>query len=207
MTSLGYSSLSSANQILQPNIAGGANPSGANFTNPGPQFSSIVGGVTGCGGAGGSAAALAGKPGYNIEATQSGGGYHPHHPSHRRGGYKKRGQSNKRGQSKKRCKCRGSCHCRKSKKRCTCRGKCHCKRSNKRTMRGGMAALSPASFSGGANAPYHQFMGGQAASYNFGIGSRAPLPLDLIGTAPNHMMDIHNNCGSNYGMVSKGLIL
>jgi hypothetical protein len=195
MTSLGFSSINSANQILQPNIAGGANPSGAHFTNPGPQFSSIVGGVTGCGGAGGSAASLAGNPGYNIEAKQSGG------KSHRRGGYKKRGQS------KKRCKCRGSCHCRKSKKRCTCRGKCHCKRSNKRTMRGGMASLSPASFSGGANAPYHQFMGGQAASYNFGIGSRDPLPLNLIGTAPNHMMDIHNNCGSNYGMVSKGLML
>jgi hypothetical protein len=196
MTSLGFSSINSANQILQPNIAGGANPSGGHFTNPGPQFSSIVGGVTGCGGAGGSAAALAGKSGYNIEAKQSGG------KSHRRGGYKKRGQS------KKRCKCRGSCHCRKSKKRCTCRGKCHCKRSNKRTMRGGMASLSPASFSGGANAPYHQFMGGQAASYNFGIGSRDALPLNLVGTAtPGPMMDIHNNCGSNYGMVNKGLIL
>jgi len=201
MTSLGFSSIHSANRILQPNIAGGANPSGGHFNDPGPQFSSIVGGVSGCGGAGGSAAALAGKSGYNIEERQSGGGYHPHHPSHRRGGYKKRGQS------KKRCKCRGSFHCRKSKKRCTCRGKCHCKRSNKRTMRGGMASLSPAPFSGGANAPYHQFMGGQPTSYNFGIGSRAPLPLNLIGTAPNHMMDVHNNCGPNHGMVSKGLIL
>jgi hypothetical protein len=180
MTSLGYSSISGANRILQPNISGGANPSGGHFVNPGPQFSSIVGGVSGCGGAGGSAAALAGNPGYNL-MKQSGG------KSHRRGGYKKRGQS---------------------KKRRTCRGSCHCRKSKKRTMRGGgMASLSPAPFSGGANAPYHQFMGGQPTSYNFGIGSRAPLPLNLIGTAPNHMMDIRNNCGSNHGMVSKGLIL
>ena len=67
--------------ILQPNISRGANPSGAHFANPGPQFSSIVGGVTGCGGAGGSAAALLGNPGYNVVAKQSGG------KSHRRGGY------------------------------------------------------------------------------------------------------------------------
>jgi hypothetical protein len=199
MTSLGFSSVNSAN-VLQHNIAGGANPSNAHFTNA---YGSIVGGVSGCGGAGGSAAALAGKSGYNIEAMQSGG------TSQRRGGYKKRGQ-NKKGQSNKRCKCRGKCHCRKSNKRrhCNCRGKCHCKRSNKRTMRGGMASLSPAPFSGGANAPHHQFMSGQPTSYNFGIGSRAPIPLNLIGTAtPGPMMDIHNNCGSNHGMVSKGLML
>ncbi len=188
MSSLGFSSIHSANHILQPNIAGGANPSGAHFTNPGPQFSSIVGGVRGCGGAGGSAAALAEKSGYNL-VKQSGG------KSHRRGGYKKRGQS------KKGCKCRGSCHCRKSKKRrhCNCRGKCHCKRSNKRTMRGGMASLSPAPVTGGVNEPYHQFMGGQPTSYNFGIGgSHAPLPLNLIGTAPNRIVDIRNNCGSKF---------
>lgn len=178
------SSIYSAQRILQPNIPGGANPSGGHFTNPGPQFSSIVGGVTGCGGAGGSAAALAGKPGYNtITAKQSGG-------NSRRGGYN-------RGQSKRRCKCRGSCHCRKSKKRCTCRGKCHCRKSKKRTMRGGgmPASFSPASFHG-VNAPYSQFMGSQPVSYNYGIGSRAPLPLNLIGTAtPGPIMDIHNNCG------------
>jgi hypothetical protein len=180
MTSLGYSSISAANRILQPKISGGANPSGGHFVNPGPQFSSIVGGVSGCGGAGGSAAALAGKSGYNL-MKQSGG------KSHRRGGYKKRGQSNKR---------------------CKCRGKCHCRKSKKRAMRGGMASLSPAPFSGGVNAPHHQFMSGQPTSYNFGIGSRGQLPLNLIGTAtPGPMMDIHNNCGSNHGMVSKGLIL
>ena len=170
MTSLGSSSISHANQILQPNFAGGANPSGAHFVNPGPQFSSIVGGVTGCGGAGGSAAALAGKPGYNIVAKQSGG------KTHRRGGYK-------RGKSKK----RGRCHCRR-------RGKCHCRKSNKR-QRGGLGAFSPASFSG-ANPPYHQYMSNIPSSNNFGIGSSTPLPFNLIGTAPGTMMNIHNNCAA-----------
>ena len=113
--SLGYSSISHANQILQPNIAGGANPSGGHFVDPGPQYSSLVGGVTGCGGAGSSAAALAGKPGYNIVAKQSGG------KTHRRGGYHKHGKSKKR-----RCTCRGKCRR---------RGRCHCRR--RRTMRGG----------------------------------------------------------------------
>jgi len=200
MSSLGFSPIHSANRVLQPNIAGGANPSGAHFVNPGPQFSSIVGGVTGCGGAGGSAAALAGNPGYNIEANQSGG------RSHRRGGQK-------RGQSNKRCKCRGSCHCRKSKKRCTCRGKCHCrksnersckcrgkchcKRSNKRTMRGGLNAFSPASFSGAANLPYHQYMGGVPSSNNFSVGSSTPLPLNLIGTATPGPITVVPNCAPN----------
>ena len=170
MTSLGSSSISYANQILQPNFAGGANPSGAHFVNPGPQFSSIVGGVTGCGGAGGSAAALAGNPGYNIVAKQSGG------KTHRRGGYK-------RGKSKK----RGRCHCRR-------RGKCHCRKSNKR-QRGGLGAFSPASFSG-ANPPYHQYMSNIPSSNNFGIGSSTPLPFNLIGTAPGIMMNIHNNCAA-----------
>lgn len=50
-------------------------------------------------------------------------------------------------------------------------------------------------------------MTNQPVSYNFGIGSPTPLPLNEIGTANNHMMDIHNNCGPDYGMVSKGLIL
>jgi len=187
MTSLGSSSISHANQILQPNFAGGANPSGAHFVNPGPQFSSIVGGVTGCGGAGGSAAALAGKPGYNIVANQSGG------KTHRRGGYK-RGKSNK---SKKRgCTCRGRCHCRRQNKKrsCRCRGKCHCRKSNKR-QRGGLGAFSPASFSG-ANPPYHQYMSNIPSSNNFGIGSSTPLPFNLIGTAPGTMMNIHNSCAA-----------
>lgn len=183
MSSLGFSSIPSANQILQPNIAGGANPSNAHFTNA---YGSMVGGVTGCGGAGGSAAALAGNPGYNIniEAKQSGG------KSHRRGGQK-------RGRSNKRCKCRGSCHCRKSKKRCTCRGKCHCRKSKKRTMRGGLSAFSPASFSGAANLPYHQYMGGVPSSNNYSVGSSTPLPLNLIGTATPGPITVVPNCGSN----------
>jgi len=199
MSSLGFSSIPSANQILQPNIAGGANPSGGHFTNA---YGSMVGGVTGCGGAGGSAAALAGNPGYNnIEAKQSGG------KTHRRGG-------NKRGQSNKRCKCRGSCHCRKSKRRsckcrgschcrksnersCKCRGKCHCKRSNKRTMRGGLNAFSPASFSGAANLPYHQYMGGVPSSNNYSVGSSTPLPFKWIGTATPGPITVVPNCAPN----------
>ena len=59
MAPLGHSPINASRQILQPNFDGGANPSGAHFVNPGPQFSSIVGGVSGCQGAGGSAAALA----------------------------------------------------------------------------------------------------------------------------------------------------
>ena len=110
-----------SNQILQPIISGSANPPNTHFTNA---YGSMVGGITGCGGAGGSAAALAGNPGYNIALKQHGGNY-----PHRRGGYKKR--------SNKRCKCRGKCHC-KSKRRH--RGQ------SKRRHRGGMAAFSPASF-------------------------------------------------------------
>ena len=78
---------------------------------------------------------------------------------------------------------------------------------NKRSKRGGLSAMSPASFSGAANAPYHQFTGGQPLSFNYGMGSRTPLPLNLIGVAnPPPMMDIRNNCGSNHGLVGKGLL-
>jgi len=175
MAPLGHSPINASRQILQPNFDGGANPSGAHFVNPGPQFSSIVGGVSGCSGAGGSAAALAGRAGYNF-VKQSGGS------QHRRGGYKR---------SHKRCKCRGSYRCRSNKRR-------HCKKSGKRRrgMRGGLSAYSPAPFSG-ANPPYNQYMGNVPVSYNFGIGSSSPLPFNLIGTAPGHRMDIHNNCAPN----------
>lgn len=196
MTSLGYSYMGNHNhnQILQPNIPGGANPSNSHFTDPYPQFSSKVEAVAGCGGSGGSASALNAYPGYTVE-KQTGGS------AHRRGGYKKRRSNSKKSRTSK-------SKSKKCKKRCMCRGTCHCRRQHrKRSMRGGMSSLSPAPFSGGANAPYHQFMGGEPVSYNFGIGSANPLPLDLIGTAPNHMMNIHNNCGPNNGMVSKGLIL
>jgi len=164
---LGYSSVNS-NQVLQPNIAGGgANPSNAHFTN---SFGSIVGGTTGCGGAGGSAAALAAKPGYNI--VQKGG-------KRSKRGCSKRGGS-KRGGSKRR---------------------------GKRSKRGGLSAMSPSSVSGGTGAHYSQFTGGQPLSFNYGLGSRTPLPLNLIGGAnPPPMMDIRNNCGSNHGLVGKGLL-
>jgi hypothetical protein len=199
MTSLGYSSVPGANQVLQP--TGLANPSNSHFTDPYPQFSSNVVATAGCIGAGSSAAALNANPGYNMEKQT--GGKHGDRGAHVRGGYKKRhSKAKKSRKGKKRgCGCRGTCHCRK-KRGCRCRGTCHCRRrTQKRSMRGGMSSLSPAPFSGGANAPYHQFTGGEPLSFNYGIGSATPLPLNEIGTAPNHMMNIHNNCGSNHGLV------
>ena len=198
MTTLGYSSVNS-NQILQPNIAGGANPSNSHFTDPGPQFSSIVGGVSGCGGSGGSASSLAGNPGYNIEKTvhhQKGGS------SHRRGGHKRSGHNKRSGHKR-------SGHKRSNKKRSGHKKRSNKKRSShkKRSMRGGLAAFSPASFSGASNLPYHQFTGGQPLSFNFGLGSTTALPTDLIGMAmPPPMLKIENNCGPDYGLVSKGLL-
>ena len=191
MSSLGHSPVPgagagaglSANQILQPTIAGGANPSNAHFTN---QYGSIVGGVRGCAGAGGSAAALAGHAGYNIvPRTQSGG------EAHRRGGKSKK-RGNKRSGNKR--KCRGKCRCRrggKSKKRsCKCRGKCRCssKKHRRGAMRGGLSALSPSSFSG-ANLPYHQYgsnipnspvfsLGGELSPAQSGMAS--PPPIDNL---------------------------
>lgn len=187
MTSLGYSPVpgDNSNQILQP--TGLANPSSSNFADPIPQFSSKVESVAGCPGAGGSAAALAGNSGYNV-VKQSGG------KSHRRGGSKKRSMHKSHKKGKKTHK--RSCRCR----RCCKRGK--------RSMRGGLLSLSPAPFSGSGNLPQNQFMTNQPVLYNYGIGSETPVPLDLIGTTtPGPMMDIHNNCGPDYGMVSKGLIL
>ena len=163
MSSLGHS-----NYIIPR--ATGANSANAHFTN---LYGSMVGGVTGCGGAGSSAAALAGVPGYNL--VQTGG-----NRAHRRGGYK-------RSQSKKRsCRCRGKCHCRKSKKRsCRCRGKCHCRKSKKRNMRGGLSALSPSAFSGAANAPYHQYTGGQCISTNFSLGAEnLPYTESALSSPP-----------------------
>jgi hypothetical protein len=202
MTTLGYSSVNS-NQILQPNIAGGANPSNSHFTDPGPQFSSIVGGVSGCGGAGGSAAALRANPGYNVEKM-----HHHHHQkggssSHRRGGYKRSGHKRS---GHKRSGHKRSGHKKRHQKRSN-KKRSNKKRQNKRSMRGGLAAFSPASFSGASNLPYHQFTGGQPLSFNFGLGSTTALPTDLIGMAsPPPMMKIENNCGHDYGLVSKGLL-
>ena len=191
MTSLGYSSVPGVNQVLQSNIAGGANPSNSHFTDPYPQFSSKVGAVAGCVGSGGSASALNANPGYTME-KQTGGKHGP--GPHVRGGYKKRHSNAKQAKKSK---------AKKSKKAKT-RKHAH----RKRSMRGGLSSLSPAPFSGGANAPYHQFTGGEPVSFNYSIGgSAAPLPLNEIGTAPNRMINIRNNCGPNHGLVSKGLIL
>ena len=187
MSSLGHSSVHApSNQILQPIIDGGANPPNAHFTNA---YGSIVGGITGCGGAGGSAAALAGNPGYNIVSTQSGGNIGSHR-QHRRGGYKR---------SHKRCKCHGKCHCKgqskkrrgqsnksrgQSKKR---RGQSKKRRgqSKKRrcAMRGGMASFSPASFSG-PNPPYHQYGSNIPNSPVFALGGTLTPALSGMANPP-----------------------
>ena len=176
------SSLSnSSNQILQPNIAGGANPSNAHFTNA---YGSRVGGVSGCAGAGNSPAALAAKPGYNwvkMHHHQKGGTM-----SHRRGGNKRSGHK----RSHKR-----SGHKRSNKKR-SAHKKCG--------MRGGLSALSPASFSGAANLPYNQF-GNQPLSFTYGMGGN--LSAANSGQAnPPPMTHIQNTVGPNYGLVGKGLL-
>ena len=178
MSSLGHSSVHApSNQILQPIIDGGANPPNAHFTNA---YGSIVGGITGCGGAGGSAAALAGNPGYNIVSKQSGGNIGSHR-QHRRGGYKKR--------SNKRCKCHGKCHCKgqskkrrgQSKKR---RGQSKKRRNqSKRRHRGGMASFSPASFSG-PNPPYHQYGSNIPNSPVFALGGTLTPALSGMANPP-----------------------
>lgn len=189
MSSLGHSPVPGAgsgaglgaNQILQPTIPGGANPSNAHFTN---QYGSIVGGVRGCAGAGGSAAALAGHPGYNIVPKSQSGGY-----AHRRGGKSK----------KRSCKCRGKCRCRRG-------GKSKKRSGNKRSMRGGLSALSPGAFSGAANAPYQQFLSNQPVSFNFGLGSPSMSYQDSALSIPLPRTDIQNNCGSNHGLFGQGLL-
>jgi len=146
--SLGYSLVSSSDPVLQPNLADGANPSGAHFTNP---FSSIEGAARGCGGS---------NPAYNV--VMKGGG------TMRRF---------KRSRNPY-CRCRGvKCKCKsKSKRRCMCKGRCHCAKSRRsrggRYRRGGSSAapLSAAPFTGGANAPYQQYMGGTPNSPVFSVG-------------------------------------
>ena len=185
-----YSSVNS-NMILQPNIA--ANPSNAHFTN---SMGSIVGGTTGCGGPGGSAAALAGDPGYNIV---------------RKGGSRKR-RSHKRSLSKREKYDRKHWWMLKGGNKRSGNKRSGSKRSgskrsgSKRSKRGGLSAMSPAPFSGGVNAPYNQFTGGAPLSFNYAVGgSRTPLPLAQIGLANNNMIDIHNSCSkSDYGLL--GLI-
>ena len=197
---LGYSSVNS-NMILQPNIAvSGANPSNAHFTN---SLGSIVGGTTGCGGPGGSAAALAGDPGYNI--VKKGGS--SKRRSHKRSLSKREKydrkhwwmlKGGKRGNKRSGSKRSGS-------KRSGSKRSGSKRSGSKRSKRGGLSAMSPAPFSGGANAPYNQFTGGAPLSFNYAVGgSITPLPLDQIGLANNNMTNIHNSCGKDYGLL--GLI-
>lgn len=153
--SLGYSLVSASDPVLQPNLSGGANPSGAHF-NP---FSSIEGAARGCGGGGS-------NPAYNV--VMKGGG-----PMRRAGGLKRKSKRSRNPY----CRCRGRCHSTKRVRYCRCRGrKCHCKskRSSRggRSRRGGSSAapLSAAPFTGGANAPYQQYMGGTPHSPVFSVG-------------------------------------
>ena len=183
-----------------------SNAANAHFTN---SYGSIVGGTTGCGGAGGSAAALAGngKPGYNI--VQKGG----KRRSNKCHSNKRSNKRNNKRQSKRHINKQSGGgileliqggHKRHSNKR---NNKRHSNKQSKRHMRGGLSAMSPSSFSGGTGAPYHQFTGGQPLSFNYGLGSSTPLPLNLSGMAnPPPMMNIRNNCGSNHGLISKGLL-
>ena len=201
MTPLGNS------PILQPNTAG-ANPSNAHFVNPGPglHFSSIVGGVSGCAGAGNSPAALAANPGYNwvkMPHQKAGAGSMAHRRGGKRSAHKK--HSHKRS-AHKRSAHKRSAHKRSAHKRSAHKRSAH-KRSahKKRGMRGGLSALSPASFSGAANAPYHQFTGNQPLSFAYGLGGN--LSAANSGQAiPPPMTNIHNTCGPDYGLVGKGLL-
>ena len=180
------SSLSqSSNQILQPNIAGGANPSNAHFTNA---YGSKVGGVSGCAGAGNSPAALAAKPGYNWVKM------HHHHQkggamSHRRGGNKRshKRSGNKRSGNKRSNKRSG--HKRSGHKRSNKKRSAH----KKRGMRGGLSALSPASFSGAANLPYNQFTGNQPLSFTYDTVGPALSPANS-GLASPHIGTANNAC-------------
>ena len=142
--SLGYSLVAASDPVLQPNLAGGANPSGAHFTNP---FYSIEGAASGCGGGGS-------NPAYNV--VMKGGGTMLR---------LKRSRSSY-------CRCRGV--------KCKCKCKCKSRRGSKnksrrgrgRSRRGGSSAapLSAAPFTGGANAPYQQYMGGTPNSPVFSVG-------------------------------------
>ena len=159
--SLGYSLVSSSDQVLQPNLAGGANPSGAHFANPFPQISSIEGATRGCGGGGST-------PAYNV---MKGGGTMRRFKRSRSPYCRCRGGKCKCG-SRRRCMCKGRCHCAKSRRRCMCKGMCHCAKSRRRG-RGGRfrrGGSSAAPFTGGANAPYQQYMGGTPNSPVFSVG-------------------------------------
>lgn len=180
MSSLSHSS----NQILQP-IAGGANASGAHFTNA---FGSMVGGVSGCAGAGNSPAALAAKPGYNWVKIHHQKGAGVGAMTHRRGGKRSVKSAHKRSGHK-----RGGN--KRSHKRSGHKRSAH----KKRGMRGGLSALSPSSFSGAANPPYHQFTGGEPLSFTYDTVGPALSPANS-GLASPHIGTANNACGPNYGL-------
>jgi hypothetical protein len=163
----GSGSGSNSNQIL-PSV-GSANSPNAHFTNA---FSSRVGGITGYEGAGGSAAALAGNPGYKIVAMKGG--------LMRRAG----GGSTRRS---RRCKCKSN----KSRKYRSRRYR------SRRTMRGGGGggglSATAAPFYGGANLPYQQYTGGQPNSPNFSVGSNAPLQNSAMANPPP--ITVRTGCG------------
>lgn len=153
--------------FILPANSGGANPSNSHFS--GPTFSSTVGGITGYEGAGGSAAALAGNPGYKI--AMKGG------KSLRRGGRSKKS-------CKCRCKCLSNCRCNKS---CKCRSKHRKSRVSKKRygMRGGGSGLSAtAAPFNGANPPYQQYMSNQPNSPVFSVGSKTLLPHSAMANPP-----------------------
>ena len=156
MASLGHSIVPSS-QVLQPNLQGGANPSGAHY--PNPMFSSRVEALAGCGG---------GRLPYNmVSKTQTGGSN-----GHRRGGSKHQRKTKSKKHS--------------SSKRCHCHGKCHCKRRQyrKRSKRaGGLSALSPLSVSRGANDSYGQY-GNQSYFEVGGVGSKTQFLSSMANPPP-----------------------
>ena len=153
MSSLGHS-LVPRSQVLQPNLSGGANPSGAHY--PNPMFSSRVEAVGGCGGQ---------NPGYNIVAKPQLGGSN----GYRRGGSKRR--SHKRRHSGKNKKSH--------RRQCNKRSKKRSKKHGKKRI-GGLSALSPLPVSGGANDSYGQY-GNQ--SY-FEVGSKTPILSSMANPPP-----------------------
>jgi hypothetical protein len=73
-------------------------------------------------------------------------------------------------------------------------------------MRGGLSAFSPSSFSGAANAPYHQFLTNQPVSFNYSVGSPVSYQNSALANPPG-IANIVNNCSDNtHGLVGKGLL-
>lgn len=95
---LGYTNVNDRSSALIP--TGLANASNSHFTDPVPQFSSIVGAVSGCGGSPNSAAALAQRGVYNMQ--QIGGSWRKGGSRKMRGCYGGRRKSRKGGKRSRR---------------------------------------------------------------------------------------------------------